>query len=348
LHQPRAIRHDAAKSALIDEHVANWISPNDPGLALAVVTSGTVVHAAGYGLANIRRHDAATQRTIFHLASCGKQFTALGILMLADEGKLALDDPLAKHLPSLACFGPEVTLRRLLHHTAGVCHDDDEDWDATASGDRLDDDDVLDAYFRLVGPVLAGDERPGSAFNYSNSGYDLLGFTIERVSGQSYQDFFKRRVFEPLGMSDTFSIPNSRTRGRRCAAGYVYDRDGEIAELPDDGDDAIEVPGWFYTTVTDLCLYDRALATNALVSERCMREALTSGCINDGSPVGYGFGWFLGTHQEMRFAEHSGEGIGFYTHMRRYLEQPLSIFVLSNNPEVDLEDITTTATIIFL
>jgi len=115
---PKAVRAETTPLARIDGYVASKIRPDGPGLALAIVKAGAVVHAAGYGLADGRAHPI-TPDTIFHLASCGKQFTGLGIAMLAKEGKLHLDDPVAKHIPLLAAFGPRVTIRRLLHHTAG-------------------------------------------------------------------------------------------------------------------------------------------------------------------------------------------------------------------------------------
>jgi len=123
---PKAMRAETTPSARIDGYVASKIRSGGPGLALAVVKAGAVVHAAGYGLAD-RRGNPITPDTIFHLASCGKQFTSLGMAMLVEEGKLHLDDPVAKHLPLLTAFGPRVTLRRLLHHTSGIRDLYDED-----------------------------------------------------------------------------------------------------------------------------------------------------------------------------------------------------------------------------
>jgi CubicO group peptidase (beta-lactamase class C family) len=117
---PQAVRVDPGRSARIDDCVVDQIDADGPGLALAVVADGTVVHAAGYGLADIGSGRPVEPDTIFHLASGGKQFTALGILMLAEDHKLDLDDPVSKHIPLLAGFGPRVTIRQLLHHTSGI------------------------------------------------------------------------------------------------------------------------------------------------------------------------------------------------------------------------------------
>src|SRR5262249_41199032 len=155
------------------------------------------------------RKSPNTPDTIFHLASCGKQFTGLGILMLAEEGKLRIDDPVSQYLPPLARFGPRVTLRQLLHHTSGI-----RDFYDEAGMDEVlgrceqppTNADVIRIYAELGCPMSEPGIRPGDKFEYSNSGYELLGAVIERASGQSYHDFFEQRVFARLGMKDTFSV----------------------------------------------------------------------------------------------------------------------------------------------
>jgi CubicO group peptidase (beta-lactamase class C family) len=341
---PHGIRVDAERSGEIDSHVASQIRAGAPGLALAVVKSAAVVHAVGYGLADLRRNVAVAPDTIFHLASCGKQFTGLGILMLAEERRLALDDPVSRHLPWLADFGPKTTIRRLLHHTSAIrdLYDEDGMEDVLARCERPSNADIIRTYADLGCPTTGN--KPGEEFSYSNSGYDLLGAVIERVSGQSYHDFFQSRVFDRLGMKDTFSVPDRRVHDRRRATGYALDERGEFVEYGSSEFDDLVGSGSFYTTVSDLYLYDRALATNALVSEASMREALTSGRTNRGEWTKYGFGWYLGTYDGMAFADHEGEWIGFYSYICRYLDTPLSIFVLSNNPEIDLIAVADVAT----
>lgn len=341
----KAMRAETTLSARMDGYVASKIQPDGPGLALAVVKAGFVVHAAGYGLAD-RRGRPITTDMIFHLASCGKQFTGLGIAMLAEEGKLHLDDPVAKHLPLLAAFGPQVTIRRLLHHTSGIrdLYDEDGVEQVLARCERATNADMIRTYVDLGCPMAEDGSRPGDAFCYSNSGYDLLGAVIERVSGQSYHDFFQIRVFDGVGMKDTFSVPDRRVDDRCCAIGYIRDDRGAYVEHGGTGFDEVVGSGSFYTTVSDLCLYDRALATNSLLSEAGMRQIFTGGRTNDGTPTAYGFGWYVGTDQGVRFAEHEGEWNGFYSYICRFLDRPLSIFLLSNHPELDLFEIAREAT----
>lgn len=336
-------------SAQIDDYIASRIRPDGPGLALAVVKGGVVVHAAGYAMADIGGRRPIAPDTRFHLASCGKQFTGLGISMLAAEGKLDFDDPLARHLPMLGGFGPEVTIRRLLHHTSGIrdLYAEEGFEKVLARFERATNAEIIRAYVELDCPMAQDGCRPGDEFFYSNSGYELLGAVIEHVSGQTYHDFFQQRVFDPVGMKNTFSVPDRRTGDHRCAAGYVRDDHGGYAVHGGIGHDEIVGSGSFYTTVSDLCLYDRALATNSLLSEAGMRQIFTGGRTNDGTPTNYGFGWYVGNNRGLRFAEHEGSWSGFTSHICRYLDRPLSIFLLSNHPELDLFGIARVATAAF-
>lgn len=340
---PPGIRTDQARSARLDDFLASQIEGGGPGLALAVTSGGAVVHAAGYGLADLRAKSPISQDTIFHLASCGKQFTGLGILMLAEERRLSVDDPIGKHLPPLGRYGPGVTIRQLLHHTSGVRDFYDEKGidEVLARCERPTNDDMVRIYAELGCPMSERGIRPGDKYEYSNSGYDLLGTVIEHVAGESYHDFFQRRVFERLGMKDTFSAPDRRMEDPRCATGYDLDGRRFVSPEGTEFDDLVG-SGSFYTTVNDLCIYDEALRTNALVSEASMRAATTSGQTNDGTPTNYGFGWMLGNYEGLRFAEHEGQWIGFHSYIGRSLDRPLSIFALANRSDANLIDLANT------
>ncbi len=340
----KAIRAQTERSAQIDDYVAGQIEADGPGLALAVVAYGSVVHAATYGLADVRNGRPVEQDTIFHLASCGKQFTGLGILMLAEDRKLHLDDPVGKHIPLVAGFDPRVTIRELLHHTSGIrdLYDEDGVKQVLARCERPTNADVIRTYVDLGCPMAEKGIEPGDTFSYSNSGYELLGAMIEEVSGRSYHDFFAGRVFDRLEMKNTFSVPDRRIDGR--ATGYTLDDGGELIDAGSTELDNLVGSGSFYTTVSDLCLYDHALRTNSLVNEASMAEAFTGGQTNDGNPTHYGFGWHLGAQDGISFADHEGAWNGFHSYIYYCLARPLSIFVLSNHPEVDLFEVANVAT----
>ncbi len=341
----KAIRADAERSGEIDDYADSEIEADGPGFALAVVAEGTVVHAAGYGLADLRSGLPIAADTIFHLASCGKQFTGLGVLMLAEEGKLHLDDPVGKHLPSLAGFGPRLTIRQLLHHTSGIrdLYDEDGVKQVLARCARPANADIIRIYAELGCPMAEKGTEPGDTFSYSNSGYELLGTIIEQVSGQSYHDFFAARVFDPLQMKDTFSVPDRRIGGPRCATGYTLNDWDEFTEAGGNEFDNLVGSGSFYTTAPDLCRYEQALRTNSLISEASMAEAFTSGRTNDGDSINYGCGWSLGVQNRISFADHEGDWNGFRSYICYCLDPALSIFVLSNHPELDLSEVADVA-----
>jgi len=346
----KATRIDAERSARIDDHVTRQLSAGGPGLSIAIVKSGTTVHAAGYGLANMRSRGVIDPDTIFHMASCGKQVTGIGILMLAVAGKLGLDDPLSSHLPALAGFDPKVTIRQLLHHASGIrdLYDESGMEEVLSRCERPANADIIRTYVDLGCPMAKRGIQPGDEFAYSNSGYDLLGTVIERVSGQQYGDFFARRVFEPLGMKDTFTYSDRRRNDRRVATGYAPgDVAGDFIEFGDADFDYLVGSGSFYTTVSDLCLYDKALATNAVVGAASMQLALTSGQTNDGALTDYGFGWYIGVYEGMRFSDHDGDWIGYRSYICRYFDRPLSIFVLSNHPDLDIVEVANVATAVY-
>ena len=346
---PIGIRTEAENSRQIDDYLTGQIPHDGPGLALAVVKSSAIVHAAGYGLANMQSGLPIVQDTIFHLASCGKQFTGLGILMLAEEGKLNPDDPLGKHFPSLTDFGPKVTIRQLLHHTSGIrdLYDEAGIDEVLARRERPTNVDLVSIYADLGCPMAGRGIKPGDTFSYSNSGYDLLGAVIERVSGQSYHDFFQRRVFDRLGMKDTFSVPDDRARDRRCATGYDVNESDQLVANGGSEFDALVGSGSFYTTVPDLFRYEQSLRSYRLVNQANTLEMFTSGRTNNGNSTNYGFGWYLGSYEGMSLADHEGAWNGFHSYICCYLDLSLSIFVLSNNLEIDLLEVANLATDVY-
>jgi hypothetical protein len=144
-------------------------------------------------------------------------------------------------------------------------------------------------------------------------------------------------------MKDTFTFPDKRIGGRGLAKGYEVGNDGYYAEAQKTAYDDIVGSGSFYTTVRDLCLYDRALAANALVTAASMEEAVTSCSTNDGQSADYGFGWYVGEDDGARYVEHDGAWIGFNSYICRYLDEPFSVYILSNHPELDLNEVSNVA-----
>jgi len=315
------------------------VTADTPGGAVMVIREGCVVHSAGYGLADVKHRAANTPHTVFRIASITKTFTALAIMMLAEEGRLRYDDPIGTYLPELARFGDGVTIRRLLYHTAGLPDYANQPsakahilelWPMPLNTDELT---FLADRGTLKFP-------PGDLFAYSNTGYEMLAVVIERLSGQSYGDFLEQRVFRPLGMNSTFSLPNAaRLANPARARGYRIE--GNIALLTD-SDPFDDIAGAYsiYSTVEDLARYDQALYTNQLVSQATLAEGFAPGRLNDGSEVpftispdpddSYAFGWIVGPHRGERYVSHAGTWPGWRAFFLRMPARQLTVALLLN------------------
>lgn len=324
------IRENANNSAWIDAAAKSQTGPGKPGLAVAVIKNGRIVHLAGYGTANLATGAPITSETMFHAGSCGKALTALGIMMLKEQGKLNYDDHIGKHIPELKGYPPGVTLRRMMQQMSGILdlyalNTGTPPTNASAIQAAVDNDFPMD-------PEVFG---PGDKFKYINSGYDLLGSVIERVTGWSYPVFYNFRVFDMLGMTDTFSLPEtSRLNDSNRATGYDPNGSGSFIATPSfQFFDRIVGAGSFYTSVFDLCALEEALESNFLVSS--LQDAYTKGKTNFGVEIDYGFGWFLKSESGKIFAEHDGAWNGYLARFRRCLDRRLSIYILTNHTAVD-------------
>ena len=220
-------RAPAATAKDIDALLAKWNKPGMPGAAVAVIHNGKIVYKRGVGMADIEREVPITPTTPFHVASVSKQFTAFAIHLLAQDGKLSLDDDIRKHLPELHDFGKTITIRHLINHTSGLR----DQWNLLAmAGWRLEDVITEDDIFRLIRRQRALNFEPGHEFAYSNTGYTLLALIVKRVSGQPLPAFAKERMFRPLGMVNTHFHDNYGTLVKGRALSYGRSTAGDFYE----------------------------------------------------------------------------------------------------------------------
>lgn len=328
----------SGKSRQVDELFASYLTDRSPGAAVIVIQDGRILHQAGYGLADLAKGTPITPSQIFHLASVGKQFTALAVLILVEQGKLGLDDPVEKFLPELSHFGNQVTIRTLLHHTSGMpdAYSGDLYKALIERSSRPTNADLL-AVLSTADGLLFG---PGFQFEYSNTGYDVLGALIERVSGEPYPGFLDQNIFGPLGMKNTFSLPGPRQKDDPLVAHSYVKYQGVIQPYDTYPLDDIVGSGTVYSTVEDMFLYDQALYTDAIVRQSTLAQAFQPAVLYDGTKSQYGFAWELKTEGGERSFAHSGKWLGYQSYYERFPDRKLSIVVLMNwNYGPDVEEV---------
>jgi len=327
--EPRPPRPDPAPQPDLDKQVdrlfAPWDRDDSPGCALAVLHKGRIAYQRGYGMADLEHAVRITPATVFHAGSMAKQFTALCILLLAQEGKLALDDDVWKYLPELPDFGEPITLRHMLHHTSGLReHHNLLQFAGWRWCDLITERDILTILSRQRGLNF----RPGEEFLYSNSNYALLAVVIKRTSGRSLREFADERVFKPLGMSRTQFVEDHSAAVKGRAAGHVR-RDG--------GGYDVERPAYDFagsanllTTAEDLAKWDENFFDPKVGGKEIVTRLTTAGRLKGGEPVGYGSGLFLGHYRKLPIVSHAGADVGFRAELLRFPDQHFSVVVLSN------------------
>ena len=302
-----------------------------PGVSLAVCRDGKIVKASGYGLANVELDVATTPETIFQTGSVGKQFTSMAVMMLVEEGKIGLEDKIAKYIPEAPAAWKDVTVRHLLTHTSGIADYGGEE-DTMGKGVinfRKDytEDELVQAFAKM--PM---DFAPGVKWSYSNTGYVLLGVIIHRATGKFYGDFLQERVFGPLGMTSTRIISEAdivphRSRGYRLVKGELKNQEWVSPTLNTTADGAL------YTNVLDLAKWDAALYTTKLVKQSSLDEIWTPVKLNSGKTYPYGFGWALGGREGHRVVMHDGAWQGFTMSIARFVDDRLTVIVMTNLDE---------------
>ncbi|HZF16364.1 MAG TPA: serine hydrolase domain-containing protein [Steroidobacteraceae bacterium] len=317
---------DAAASAKVDALFARFTRGVQPGAGVLVVENGRIVHEATYGYADLERRIPLSVDATFRLDSVSKQFTAMAIMLLKEEGRLAYDDPISKYLPELSVY-PGVTIRNLLTHTGGLPDYYDEivktnSWPSNADA-RV-----------LLGQMAKPEFAPGSRYEYSNAGYDMLGEVVASASGMRFKDFVEQRVFAPLGMTHSLIHDTTRPTVPRRVLGY--DKDGKGFKLDDEHPlNGIIGAGGVFTTLDDLYLWDQALYGEKLVKHATLDEAFTGNVLNDGKRTDYGFGWRISEYHHTRRISHGGSWVGFRSHIARHPDIGLTIVILANRGDVE-------------
>jgi D-alanyl-D-alanine carboxypeptidase len=310
----------AARADRIDDLVrAEMARSKVPGVAVAVIKDGRTVKLQGYGFANVARKVEVTPDTIFKIGSVSKPILAAGIMLLVQDGKLLVDDPVSKHLEGTPDSWRDITIRHFLTHTSGVVRE----------GPAFDPFKIQSdaAVIRSAYPLPLR-FATGSKWEYCNVGYFSLAEIIHKVSGQPWSDFLATRLFAPLGMTSTF--PTS-TKHERRALGYAgKEQTDEAPDWP-----AIRPSGAFLSTITDLVKFEAMLAGRETLTEASRRQMWTPVTLTDGSTHPYGFGFELGERGGRKYVGHGGSLPGFRSTYARFPEERLTVIVLANADRVD-------------
>ena len=297
-----------------------------PGCAAAVSLTGEVVFEKAFGLADLEHNVPNTPQTIFESGSVAKQFTAAALVLLQQDGKLSLDDPVRKYIPELPDYGSPLTIRHLLNHTSGL-----RDWGTVLSltgagrGDRVITQDLA---LDIITHQRALDFTPGSEYSYSNSGYNLAAIIVERVSKQKFPVFVEERLFKPIGMKNS----SWRDDYQRIVPGraQAYSRQGS------NGPWRLNMPfmnvygnGGMLTTVGDWMKWNAMLDSRSLGAS--LVDALeTRGVLNDGRKISYALGLTVDTYKGLKDVSHGGATAGYQTFLARYPDNKVSIAVMCN------------------
>jgi CubicO group peptidase (beta-lactamase class C family) len=293
-----------------------------PGLAVLVIHHGQTVKAQGYGLANIEHQVPVTPETVFQSGSMGKQFTATAVMMLIEEGKIKLDESIRVYLKDAPESWEPITIRHLLSHESGL---GDHPLGFNMRRDYTEEQ-LLEIIFKSKLKFA-----PGQDWSYSNLGYMVLGAVIRQASGQFYGDFLRDRVFKPSGMTSTRIISEAdivphRAAGYRLVKDELKNQEWVSPSLNTTAD------GSLYLTILDLARWDAALRGETLLKQATLKQMWTVAPVNDGRPNRghYGFGWMCRDIDGHRAVEHGGAWQGFFTHIARYLDDELTVAVLTN------------------
>jgi len=331
----------AALDALAKKIVDNSLSPS---VAIGVMKAGKMIYAKAFGMMNLETGTPAAANTIYKIGSNTKQFTAASILLLQEAGALSVDDPLSKHLPDFP-RAADITLRQMLTHTSGLGNfTNTHPPEKIVQMSRLDyDQKSLLAAMAATDPLFVA--PPGTAWSYSNTAYVLLGIVVENVSGVSLARFYKTRIFDPQGLSDTAEDDVTEVLPRR-AAGYAPHKGSDTA-FDNCSFESMGIPGGagaMRSTVLDLCAWHAALFGGKVLSAASLKAMTTPGTLKDGgqpfsiatpgapaAAVNYGFGLFVNDSEGRQSFSHGGGISGFQSFLKTFPAERISLAVLLNS-----------------
>ena len=326
--QAGTLSQDAATK--VDKLFQKWDKPGTPGCALGIYQDGKILYERGYGMADLNNDVPITPATVFHVASMSKQFTAMSIMLLVQQGKPSLDDDVHRYIPELPDFGKKITIAHLLHHTSGMR----DQWSLLElagwrySQDLITDDDIMSVVLKQKELNFA----PGDKFNYSNTGFTLLGLVVKRISGMSLREFTTKNIFEPLGMAHTHFRDDHAEIIKHDAVGYQADNEGKTFRISITNFDTVGATS-LHTTVEDLLLWDENFYHPRVGNAAILNQMQQRGKLNNGEQIDYASGLEIGSYRGLPTVDHGGADAGYRSDMTRFPDQHFSAAVLCNSSD---------------
>ncbi len=316
-----------------DEILSNFNQSSQPGLAVGVSQNGKTIYKKGFGLADVDSMRIINSATNFRIASLTKQFTAMSIMFLKDQGVLNYNDTLKSLFPEFPSYANFITVKHLLQNQGGL--KDYEDLIPASQVEQLVDHDVLQILSRQQETQFL----PGSQYRYSNGGYVLLSLIVNRLSGLTFPEFLKQKIFQPLGMKSSVAFESGVSTVSNRAYGYSPIESG-FHQTDQSITSATIGDGGIYSSIDDLLLWERELLYPTIVKEETLKEAFLPGLLNDGSSTSYGFGWMISKFHRHPRIGHTGSSIGFRAAIQRYVAHGVAIIILSNRSDLNAWAIT--------
>lgn len=321
--------HDSVNKK-IDSLFLKWNSSNSPGATIGIIKGDSLIYSKGYGMANIEYGIPNSPKTIFHMASVSKQFTAYALILLEARGKLRLDDDIRQYLTWFPDMDQKITIRNLLNHTSGIR----DQWQLLAiSGTRLDDVITQDHIIKLLGQQRELNFKPGERFSYSNSGYTMAAEIVKSVTGKTLRQFADSAIFKPLGMNNThFHDDYTEVVPGRS---YSYHRKSSdkfgnsVLSYSNAGATSL------FTNIEDLAKWVRNFYDIKVGDSNTINALQRTTSLNNGKPQSYAQGIFVGQRNGYKELSHTGGDAGFATFLAVYPTEKMGFIVLANIQEVN-------------
>lgn len=309
--------------ALIDKYVAETMAQQSvPGIAIAIARDGKIIYAKGFGFADLENKIPFTPQTVSRIGSVSKTFTAAAVMQLVEQGKINLDAEVQTYMPTFPKKKWPVTVRQLLCHQGGIRHYRGAEM---LSNTRYDSVEAALAIFRDDDLI----NEPGTAFSYTTYGYNLLSRVVEAASGETFPDYLRRHIIEPLGLKQTYLDDKQRIIPGR-ARNYSKPKNGEIENVPQVDQSNKWGGGGLLSTVEDMIRYAHAYDSDRLLKAATIQQMFTAQKTRDGKATNYGLGWATANENGRRRIEHTGGSVGATSALSKYPDQGITIAVLVN------------------